>query len=64
MSVISLNESKLKDFQQEAHPEREILEATTPASPEVTGGACVIPKAAWAEFQEADHRKGPGWNKQ
>lgn len=45
-------------FQQEAHPERAILKAKTPASLEVTGGACVILKPAWAKFQEARPQEG------
>lgn len=46
------------DFQQEAHPESKILKAKTPASPEVTGGACVIQTPAEAEFQEAGPQEG------
>lgn len=65
MSVICLiNKRANSDFQQEAHPRREILKAKTEprpspeVSPEVTGGAYVIPKASWAEFQEAGPQGG------
>lgn len=60
MSVICLkqqSDSKLRLSTGSTSGERG-PKAKSPASPEVAGGAHVIPKPAWAEFQEAGPQRG------